>query len=115
MAIKIEDLLREADQFIEKKASANKEANLVENSDETVKLASLLLQEDEVLAKLASSNKPEPKQEEDFSVKLAHALVIGEMLNNIEKFDKIEEFEKRASAQGFTQEQIDEYIVEKML
>lgn len=115
MALKIDDLLREADQAIEKRASASKEVKQVESNDEVTKLATLLLQEDEEFAKLANSQQAEPKQEDSMTVKIAHALVITEMLSNIDKFNKIEEFEKRASAQGFTQEQINEFIVEKLL
>lgn len=107
--MKIEDLLREADAVIEKKASVKVEEKL-EVSDEVTKIANLLMQEDDEYEKIAS-----PKENEDLSVKIAHALVINEILCNLDKFNKIEEFEKKASAQGFTQEQIDAFVVEKML
>lgn len=111
MALKIEDLLREADQMIEKRASANVEVQPV-YSDETAKLANLLMQEDDEYEKVATVVEP---VKEELTVKIAHALVMVEMLTNLEKFNKIDEFEKRAAAQGFTQEQINEFVVEKML
>ena len=113
MAVKIEDLLREADDLIEKRASANVEVKQLNDTDEVIKIANLLMQEDDEYEKVA--NAVVESKQEDFSVKIAHALVINEVLMNLDKFTKIDEFEKKASAQGFSQEQIDEFIIEKML
>lgn len=123
MAKNIDDILRDVDMVLEKKASAKKEVVLAQSadSDDVVKLANLLMSEDDHLAKelgvqekVASETKV-VTQEQSMEVKLASALVMAEVLGNLDKFQKMNDFEKKAQAAGFAQVDIDKFIVEKFL
>lgn len=114
MGKSLNDLISRADIEIEKKASAFKKQSslpIEENSNETVKIANMLLQEDADFR--GSINTIEPVKE-DGVVKIAQAIAIVEMLNNLETFEKIEVFEKTALEKGFSQEEINEYIVKNL-
>jgi hypothetical protein len=119
--MKIDDLLREADSIIEKKASKNEpKVPVASSSDEVTKIAELLLQADETMQEELNKKASAPVEvnanaENDLHVKIASALVITEVLNNVEKFEKIAQFEEKAKAAGHSQMEIDKFIVEKFL
>ena len=122
MARNIDDILRDVDYILEKKASAKKEVNQTTSleEDDVVKIANLLMSEDEHLAReLGIQEKVASKainsQEYSMEVKLASALVMAEVLNNFDKFQKIAAFEKQAQESGYAQVDIDKFIVEKFL
>lgn len=115
MGKSLNDLISRADIEIEKKAAAFKKSahtnSVNTNSDETVKIASMLMQEDTDFQNAIPNMEP---VRESGVVKIAQSIAIVEMLNNLETFDKIERFEKTALEQGFSQEQIDEYVVKNL-
>jgi hypothetical protein len=118
--MKLDELLREADGIIEKKASKNApKIPVASSTDEVTKIAELLIQADKDMQdqlKVASAPaEVKPTAEEDLHVKIASAFVITEVLNNVEKFEKIAQFEEKAKAAGHSQMEIDKFIVEKFL
>lgn len=114
---KIDDILRDVDILLEKKASVKSEVHEVAAEDDIVKLANLLLSEDTHLAKAlgAENTTPLTAAEGSWNAKLASALVISELLGNLDKFQKMEAFEKHAQESGYSQVEIDKFIVEKFL
>jgi hypothetical protein len=117
MSKSLNDLISRADMEIEKRANALKKqasiftAQSTQNSEETVKIATMLLQEDTDFR--SSINTVEPVTNSGV-VKIAQALAIVEVLNNFDTFDKIEKFEKVAQEKGFSQDEINEYIVKNL-
>ena len=115
---RIDDLLREADLIIEKKASKNTEVKPVNTTseDEVTKLANILLNTDSETFGVNQNTKVEKvAHEENLTEKIAEALILAEVVCNLDKFNKIAEFEKQAQAAGYSQLEIDKFIVEKML
>lgn len=104
----LNDLIREADTIIEKKASKNKPAvQTFDDEDEISKLAALMVGDDQLA----------PKQEKVASAivetpfeKIAHAIAIVETLINIEELQKLASFEDQARDKGFSETQIEEFI-----
>lgn len=116
MARSIDSLINEADELIFKRTkTAAPIVNSVDGDHEAVKLANLLLSEDEDLRDALNVKTAAPVAEDTILEKVASALVINEMLLGLEKFEKIEQFEKKAAAEGYTQEQINEFVVENLL
>lgn len=111
MARRLEDLLNDADELIEKKASKTKKADTVSiaEDDEVTKLAHELLAEDSV------EEKPQAPAAApwSFEEKVAHAVAVVGILSQIEELEKIGQFEKVASEKGFNQEQLDHFLGEK--
>ena len=116
---RIDDLLREADLIIEKKASKNTEvkpAVSVVGDDEVTKLANLLMENDsETFTSKVANETVKEVEEVNFVEKVAEAIVLAEVVKNIDKFTKIAQFEKQAQEAGYSQHEIDKFIVEKML
>lgn len=116
MARRLDDLLNEADQLIEKKAAkaqAPATSPSKEEDDEVEKLANALLAEENV--DTMSAQKRAPKGDEDWNLeeKVAHAISIVSVLSQIEELRKLGDFEKTASSKGFSQEEIDQFMGEK--
>lgn len=117
MSKSLNDLISRADIEIEKKANALKKqassftATSTRNNEETVKIANMLLQEDSDFRE--AINTTEQPQISGFA-KIAQALAIVEVLNNFETFEKIAKFEKAASEKGFSQDEINEYVVKNL-
>lgn len=115
MARRLDDLLNEADELIEKKAAKSQSpvtSSEVED-DEVEKLASALLAEEDV--NLMSAQKRAPRGDEDWNLeeKVAHAVAIVSVLSQVEELRKLGDFEKTASSKGFSQEEIDQFMGEK--
>lgn len=116
MAKSLNDLINRADIEIEKKAasmkkSAHQNNARQSNSEETIKIAEMLMQDDTDFRNAVPNI--EPVRENGF-LKIAQSIAVVEMLNNIDLFDKIENFEKIALEKGFSQEEVDEYVVKNL-
>lgn len=131
MSKSIDQLLNEADTIIEKRASddtqSQEELDLT-SDDEVVKLASFLMEEDKEFAeqvtppkstheKVASTQVSEDEvnmgtlePQSVYIEKIAESLAIVDTLINIQELAKAHEFEKRAKAAGYNDEQIEEYL-----
>jgi hypothetical protein len=113
---KIDDILREADLIIEKKAYKEvKPAHQPVDNDEVTKLASLLMQSDAETFSTKKVEKVASQEEQSLTEKVAEAMAIAEVVFNLDKFEKIARFEKQAQDAGYSQEEIDKFVVEKML
>ena len=64
---------------------------------------------------LSQLGKPRGPQTKEHSEKIAEAIVITEVVRNIDKLNKIASFEKQAQEAGYSQAEIDKFIVEKFL
>lgn len=122
MGQSIDALLKEADDLIMKKTASVKKAPAVDsvNGDhEAVKIANLLLSEDddlrEALAIEKKASKEDITQEETLIEKIASALVINEVLLEFDKFEKIAKFEEKAAAEGYSQDEINAFVIENLL
>lgn len=116
MSKSLNDLINRADIEIEKKASAMKKSahqhSVREtNSEDTIKIAEMLMQDDSDFRNSVPNMEP---VKENGVIKIAQSIAIVEMLNNLDLFDKIESFEKTALEKGFSQEEVDEYIVKNL-
>lgn len=109
----IDQLLAEADNIIEKRASSKTQVKVASvSSDEVDKLASMLDSLDFVVPQEKVANKVEIITDTPFE-KVARSLAITEALMNIEEFRKLAEFEDKARASGYTEAKISEYIEKK--
>lgn len=119
MGRSIDSLINEADELVfgrSKTAAAKPQiVDSVHGDTEAVKIANQLLSEDEGLQQALNLQKTAAPVAETALEKVASALVINEVLLNLEKFEKIEQFEKKAQEQGYSQEEINELIIEKLL
>lgn len=109
--MRLEQIIAEADQIIEKKASKKQEVPVASSTDDdTVKIASFLESFEE---------KPGSKEESPFQMtfveKLASAVAMVEALNNIEDFQKLASFKEAAISKGFTPEQVDSFLEKKAI
>lgn len=105
---KFQDILREADQIIEKRASKT-ETTPVANDDEVVKLAEALM--DYQPEKVASVQI----DDETLIEKYAHAVAMVETIQLINEAEKLDKFVKTAQANGYNDEQIEKFIEDKSL
>lgn len=104
MAKSIDELIREADVIIEKRASKKSEVDTVlPADDDVVKLAALLVED-------VMPATSEPKIEETLVEKVAHAIALVETLSSLNQIQKIMQFEKTAKEAGHTDEQIDAFL-----
>lgn len=109
--MKLEDLIREADSVIEKKAAKVASTPTVEPSDDVMKLAQMLLSDEEV--KTAQTKTASTVKEATPFEKIAHAIAIVETLVNIEELQKLASFEEQAKSKGFSDAQVEEFIEKK--
>lgn len=109
--MKLEDLIREADSVIEKKAAKAAPVVSTDSSDDITKLAEMLLSDDEV--KPTQTKVAAPAREETPFEKIAHAIAIVETLVNIEELQKLASFEEQAKSKGFSDAQVEEFIEKK--
>lgn len=110
MAKTIDQLLREADDIIERRAS-EKTASVsssatTEDDDSVEKLASALL---------SPAHQPEQVTAQESAIqtpfeKIAQAIVLVETLMNLDELAKVHQFEKMAHEKGFSEEQISQYM-----
>ena len=101
----IDQLLAEADDIIEKRASVSKKDLTEEVSDDILKLAQ----------QLSSTDVEEADDGDDSNVKtllekVAHAMAITEVFANLPYLKKAAEFEKQASEKGYDKEKIQGYL-----
>jgi len=104
MGFNLDDLLRDADECIEKTA---KPVAPISNDDDIMKLASMLMA-DEVKPVVASEKLVETPFE-----KVARAVAIIETVLSLKDLEKISQLEKVATANGYTEEQITKFLSEK--
>lgn len=103
----ISDLIREADEIIEKRAS-KKEDKPVDN-DEITKLANSLMEQENLhQEKIASVSIEKPLQ--SVVEKLAHAVALVDTYINLEEFQKVADFEEKALEAGYSPEAIEQYV-----
>jgi len=113
MAKSISDLLNEADDIIEKRASVSTPISS-DVDDGTIKLAEDLetwgldAPKEEAESVKVASVEVDPYL--DINEKVAHAIAIIDTVMNLPLVQKIAEFEKKAAEQGFSKEEIDEFV-----
>jgi hypothetical protein len=100
MARSIEDYLNEANDIIEKRASAP--AQKPPSDDEIVKLADILTAQE--------APPPPPQLELTLFEKVAYSMAIIDTVRHIEEFQKIDAFEKTARERGFSDEQVAQFL-----
>lgn len=118
----LDDLLNEADQIIEKKASKNIQEKAPEYSDnldhETAKFAEMLLDNDQVLNEAVTGHKKEAsvklKEMTPFE-KVARSVAICEAVQTLADMEKLGEFVKVAKANGYSDEQVEKFVMDKNL
>ena len=96
----IEDFLREADEIIEKKASAPKPAP---SDDEVVKIAHIL------------AAKDSPQFEMTLFEKVAQAAAIIETVQHMDKLEKVAKFEEACREKGYSEEKIAEFLEKRAM
>lgn len=116
MARRLDDLLNEADALIEKKAAkAQAPASSSAEEDEVEKLANALLAEENLETMSAQKRAPTKGTDEwELGEKIAHAISIVSVLSQIEEIQKLGQFEKTAAEKGFSQDEIDHFMGEKV-
>lgn len=110
--MKLDQIIAEADQIIEKRASAPAKEQPVSNDGEVSHLANFL--ENFEGEKTAQVREEAPFQL-TFVEKMASAIAIVEAVNNFEQFQKLAQFQEHALKNGYTQEQVDEFLEKKAL
>lgn len=103
----IDQLLAEADEIIEKRASASKEDTTEEISDDILKLA------EQLSSTPVEDGADEPVENNHVNTlleKISHSLAITEVFANLPYLKKAAEFEKQASEQGHSPEKIQGYL-----
>jgi hypothetical protein len=106
MAKTIDQLLKDADDIIEKRASV-KTASAADDDDSIEKMAAALMAPLPVVTEVVA---PQDSAIQTVTEKVAEALVLGEFLMNLEQIQKLEMFKQAAQAQGHSAEQIDAHL-----
>jgi len=101
MAINLSQLLKDADEIIEKKALEKKSSPAI-SRDEVTKLAESLKAGTE-----ASTNEWTPQE------KLAHAIMLVATYANLPQLSKIASFEEKALKAGYSPSEVEAFIEKK--
>lgn len=114
MAKTIDQLLNEADEILEKRASdadASQEKTASQNrSDEDEDIFKLAEDLRNAQQKTASDEEqPSPELNMNLSEKIAHSMAIVDTIVNLPLLSQLSEFEKKAQEKGYSEEQIAEY------
>ncbi len=109
--MRLDELIAQADDVIEKRASKQEPpVTAASDHDEVIKLASFL----ENMEPTQEASEPS-SFEMNFVEKLACSVAMVEALNNFEEFQKIAEFQEKALASGYSQDQVNEFLEKKAL
>lgn len=115
MAKKISDLLEEVEEVLSKKAASPKE----EFSEKDIfTLADQLKKQAAPGLPLESSVEPTPDMQQDAPIqtlreKVAHALALTEVYANLPFFQRLSEFEKKASENGLKDQEVASFLEKK--
>jgi len=117
MPISIDQLLNEADEILEKRASVV--APTIDSEDDVIKLANFLMKEDEELKPRPTSNLQEKVANVSSMVdvtqamfeKIAESIAIVETLENIVTLTKEAEFTKKAKEAGHSDTDIENHLL----
>lgn len=113
--MKIENLLGEFDELIEKKASQKTTPEPVEGDDDITKLAQMMIDSDQDFNEALTGQKKEASEivEETPFEKIAHSAAIIEATKNLAQLKKVAEFKKTAMDNGYSEEAVDKFMEEK--